>query len=216
MKSPRVTTPLKSPRVAYPIKGTSDKLASIVESSPDTVENQGLDQPKQQQETASSVEIKKDGQVNNKRDKETAEGSSGTAEQSAQGPKRARLRRFGTVNVGLTRGSKTAKSEAPMGNDNTVTKNEVDKIDEEIGTDVKESSEAETNNKTRELDKTEGIETNENSGTKDQLNEGGNKDIAGAKVVKTGVDKGKPKPTTRARLPKAKPNFLDASRKRSK
>ena len=214
MKSPRVTTPLKSPRVAYPIKGTSDKLASIVENSLDTVENQGLDQPKQRQETASSVEIKKDGQVNNKRDKETAEGSSGTPELFAQGPKRARLRRFGTVNVGLTRGSKTTNSEASIGNDNTVTKNEVDKNDRGIGTDGKASTEAEINNKTGELDKIEGIETNENSGTKDQLNEGGNKDIAEAKVEKTGADKGKPKPTIRARLPKAKPNFLDASRKR--
>ena len=213
MKSTRVTTPLKSPRVAYPIRGTSNKVVSLVGNSHGSVENNGSEQ---QKDTTPNVEIKNDNQVDsNKRGTETSEGTGSITEQSGQAPKRARLRRFGTVNVGLTRGPKTASNESQVVDNNTTSEAESQKIDREMGMDIKESQETDVDNAAGELNEKGDTNTNEGSGIQMQQ-KGSNIDMAEAKAAENGVDKAKPKPTTRARLPKAKPNFLDAARKRSK
>ena len=214
VKSPRVATPLKSPRVAYPIRGTSDKVASLVGDSQGSVENKCSEQ---QQVTDPNVEIKNDNnQVNGKRDKDISDSSGGAAEQTAQAPKRARLRRFGTVNVGLTRGPKTPSNESLVVDHSTTSETEGQKIDREMEMDIKESVETNVDNVSSELNKEGETNTNEGSGIHMQQKRGSNIDMAEAKAAENVVDKAKPKPTTRARLPKAKPNFLDAARKRSK
>ena len=144
---------------------------------------------------SSNNENQNDNQIqNSKRGIETSESSASTAEQTSQAPKRARLRRFGTVNVGLARGTKIANNESQIVNENTSEK-EGQKID----------------NKTNDPAGNAVVQQQEL-----QQDKASNTDIIEDKAAQKEVDKAKQKPTTRARLPKAKPNFQDASRKRPK
>ena len=170
---------------------------------------------------SSNNENQNDNQIqNSKRGTEPSESSASTAEQTSQAPKRARLRRFGTVNVGLARGTKTANNESQIVNENTCEK-EGQKIDRELGGGGKEAEEAVTDHVSSGLDEI-GSKTNDPAGNavvqqqELQQDKASNTDIVEDKAAQKEVDKAKQKPTTRARLPKAKPNFQDASRKRPK
>lgn len=231
VKSPRITSPLKSPRVPYPIRGTTSKVTSPVKSasahplSQAKVEDEkAKDEDEQLKiESGESSKVKSQNdelnendvetQGNNMRSLETTENSNSSSEKSTQAPKRARLRRFGTVNVGTARGTKTTVSETQPVGENPILESPRQKDENK-------------NQKEAEVVKAATYSISDDSEERIGEREGDLQKIVRKHDVasdseKTGdrpkeAEKTKPKPGARGRLPKAKPNFQEASRKRPK
>ena len=219
IKSPRLTAPLKGPRVPYPIRANSPvkEPAPEIVKQPVTgsVEENSVLANKQKEDTESIRQDKIE--TFSEKDTETLNKPS---EKPTSAPTRARLRRFGTVNIAGSRGVKIDESRKkttdtePQPEGETAVNEGAKQIQNAaldksgIGTNLSENIEPQDNTQ----EKGDLLERNDEAPNVDSSGVTGDK----SDEKKVENDKPKPKPTGRARLPKAKPNFQDAGRKRPK
>ena len=222
VKSVKVFAPLKGPKVTYPIKETpEDKvdtsltfpqivISSPVKSSPNEVS--GKEHTKESKSGQISNKSEGHNNVSDKADEKVVESSKKDDSKSASVPTRARLRRFGKVNIPTaSRGAK------PADVDTKAVPSEV----ESLGDTVNDKGDGTNKSSQLEHDKETGAEaaksvTDVKTSGKGDDDSQDQIDDRGSQKVETDVKKDKPKAPTRARLPKAKPNILDASRKRAR
>ena len=221
VKSVKVFAPLKGPKVTYPIKDTTEDkvdtsltfpqivVSSPVKSSPNEVS--GKEHTKESKSGQNSNKSEGYNNVSDKADEKVVESSKKDDSKSASAPTRARLRRFGKVNIPTaSRGAK------PTDVDTKTVPSEV----ESLGDTVNDKGDG-TKSSQLEHDMETGAEAAKSA--TDAKTSGKGDDVTpeqiddrGSERVETEVKKDKPKAPTRARLPKAKPNILDASRKRAR
>ena len=239
VKSPRVkplkvTSPLKSPKVAYPIKTTSPvkadsptKVTNPVTSSlvgKSTAVEESIKENKKElwPDRQNSNSHENSNQTCNKleeKNMEALENSNKDREKTTSAPTRARLRRFGKVNITASRGVKTADSKnktasfevESQGDSANGRGDEQEKNDKPEHN--KEPNVTEVDPVPTELKETDKVK--EGDQEKCDLSNDEKPDELSKKKEAIG-DNLKPKVPTRARLPKAKPNLLDAGRKRAK
>ena len=227
VKSVKVFAPLKGPKVTYPIKETTEDkvdtpltfpqivISSPVKSSPNEVS--GKEHTKESKSGQNSNKSEGHNNVSDKADEKVVESSKKDDSKSESAPTRARLRRFGKVNIPTaSRGAK------PTDVDTKTVPSGVESLGDTVndkGDGTNESSQLEHDKKTGGEDP-KPLTDAETSGkgddvSQDQIDGRGSERVDDL-TKETAVKKDKPKVPTRARLPKAKPNILDASRKRAR
>ena len=223
VKSVKVFAPLKGPKVTYPIKETTEDkvdtlltfpqivVSSPVKLSPNEVsskEKSGQNSNKSESSSHHSDKADENAAESSKKDNDSKPTSV---------PTRARLRRFGKVNIPTaSRGAKptdvdtktvpsVVESLGDTVNDKGDGTNKSSQLEHDKktgGEDPKPLTDAETNGKGHDV-------------SQEQIDDRGSEKVDDLSK-ETAVKKDKPKAPTRARLPKAKPNILDASRKRAR